>query len=279
MEEKLARKIGSLKCAVKNNMAGDIMGATKEKLAYDMPFPTRLRNLLDEKGINQQEIADFVGVKRQTIAQWKDGKTVPDIYNFQKMAQFFGVPYEYLLGDTDSRVRENLHLEETLGLSDGAIEALKGFQMGATENRKEKNTRIPLSWIVSEILRHEKFATSIRYFQDCLWESNLKTIREYDYKYNEKISREINEAMSFLQSVGIAVMDVESMKSYHLELAKTCYGRALESIEGKMLADRLRKIISFTEQNAGSEDADDKLHEFLVKEFGYGDSGETRQQL
>ena len=70
---------------------------------YNLTFPTRFRELLSERDINQQEIADFVGVKRQTIAQWKDGKTVPDIYNFQKLVEFFDIPYEYLLNSVDRR--------------------------------------------------------------------------------------------------------------------------------------------------------------------------------
>ncbi|MEA4946989.1 MAG: hypothetical protein VB058_05430 [Oscillospiraceae bacterium] len=62
------------------------------------------------------------------MAQWKDGKTIPDMYNFKRTAEFFKVPYEYLLGDTDSMVHENMALESSLGLSDDAIETLQGIK-------------------------------------------------------------------------------------------------------------------------------------------------------
>ncbi len=64
---------------------------------YLAPFPRRFRLLIDETRTSQQVIADFVGVSRQAVAQWKDGKTIPDMYNFKKVAEFFKVPYEYLL--------------------------------------------------------------------------------------------------------------------------------------------------------------------------------------
>ncbi len=46
---------------------------------YFSPFPTRLRLLLEKNEISQEELANYVGVKRQSIASWKDGKTLPDI--------------------------------------------------------------------------------------------------------------------------------------------------------------------------------------------------------
>ena len=91
---------------------------------YLLPFPRRFRLLIDETRVSQQEIADCVGVTRQAVAQWKDGKTNPDLYSFKKIADFFKVPLEYLLGETDSRVPENMKLADELKLSDRAIERL-----------------------------------------------------------------------------------------------------------------------------------------------------------
>lgn len=127
------------------------------KNGYDMPFPTRLRSLLEESGISQQELADFVGVKRQTVAQWKDGKTAPDVYNFQKIAEYFKLPYEYLLGESDSKVHENMILAQTLGLSDQALEKLKRW---AGEGDFVQDLR--RSEIVSQIISHDAFDELVR---------------------------------------------------------------------------------------------------------------------
>lgn len=93
---------------------------------YDKPFPTLLRKLLEEKSITQEELANYVGVKRQSIAAWKDGKTIPDAYNLGKIAKKFTVSADYLLGlsdiptiDTDIRA-----IQEKTGLSEEAIKIL-----------------------------------------------------------------------------------------------------------------------------------------------------------
>ena len=70
---------------------------------YFLPFPRRLRSLFDETRANQQEVAKYVGVSRQAVSQWLNGKTTPDCYSFKKVAAFFNVPLEYLYGDTDSK--------------------------------------------------------------------------------------------------------------------------------------------------------------------------------
>ena len=226
---------------------------------YDMPFPQRLRLLLDETGISQQELADFVGVKRQTIAQWKDGKTVPDIHNFQKVAQYFSVPYEYLLGDTESRVRDNFHLERVLGLSDGAIESLMRL------HGEEAVERVPLSVLVSYIVQDESFSTSITHFQSFLRESVLFLLRQYNSKYREKIADELNAATVLLQNAGIAVMDADAMKSYHLERAKAAFGQAMEAVEEKIRADNIQRIEAFFKDH-DADDFTEMMNDMLRKE-------------
>ena len=152
---------------------------------YNLPFPTRFRELLAERDINQQEIADFVGVKRQTIAQWKDGKTVPDIYNFQKLIEFFKLPYEYLLGETDSRAKENIDMANTLGLSDEAISTLKNWRQESTERIKGRG--IECSDIMTYFLSNEDFISLVEYVKKSIDEE----ISDLDYEKN-KLRHEID---------------------------------------------------------------------------------------
>jgi len=81
-----------------------------DKDSYFLPFPRHLRLLFDETRANQTEVAEYVGVSRQAVSQWMNGKTTPDCYNFKKVAEFFKVPLEYLYGETDSRVSKNIAL-------------------------------------------------------------------------------------------------------------------------------------------------------------------------
>lgn len=71
---------------------------TKKLSRYDMPFPTRLRELLNRPGETQGKLAEAIGVQRQSIGQWKDGITSPDINAFNKIADYYNVSADYLLG-------------------------------------------------------------------------------------------------------------------------------------------------------------------------------------
>lgn len=94
---------------------------------YNKPFPTILRKHLEAPGITQQLLADYVGVKRQTVSQWKNGDTIPDIEGLSKIADFFGVNTDYLLGraENPSNNIDNRAITERTGLSNEAIEILE----------------------------------------------------------------------------------------------------------------------------------------------------------
>lgn len=98
----------------------------EQNYGYDSIFPTTFRKLLDERGKTQEELADFVGVSRQSIAQWKDGKTKPDILYLTKIAKFFDVSADYLLGRQRAETMD-ISLAaacEYLGLSVKAVQKL-----------------------------------------------------------------------------------------------------------------------------------------------------------
>ena len=150
---------------------------------YLLPFPRRFRLLIDETKTSQQELADYIGVSRQAIAQWKDGKTVPDVYNFVKIAEFFNVPYDYLLGKTESRFQENIKLSNDFKLSDRAINRLLEWAFAAKENK----TDIPRYEIISDLLSSNDFEA----FIDCI----RKFISEYlghRLYEDEQLNQEVN---------------------------------------------------------------------------------------
>ncbi len=74
---------------------------TKTSPGYNMPFATRLRELIDEAGIPQSDLADYIGVTRQAVSAYSLGNSLPDIEKFERIADFFYVSTEYLLGRTD----------------------------------------------------------------------------------------------------------------------------------------------------------------------------------
>ena len=88
-------------------------------------FPKRLKLLLEETNTSQAKLSKYLDITRQTISLYVTGQSTPDIYIFEKIAEYFEVSYDYLLGKTESKVRENIGISEKLGLSDVAIKALE----------------------------------------------------------------------------------------------------------------------------------------------------------
>ena len=104
----------------------------KENYTIDMgnePFPTRLRKAMEDKGISQKVLAGYLGLKRQTISQYCLGHSSPDFKTFCKIADYFGVSADYLLGRTEAKTTEPelRSVCDYTGLSDKAVIALKAI--------------------------------------------------------------------------------------------------------------------------------------------------------
>lgn len=64
-------------------------------------FPKRLKYLRNEKGLSQQNMADYLGISRQGYGKYEDGKSEPDHKTLVKLANYFNVTTDYLLGKSD----------------------------------------------------------------------------------------------------------------------------------------------------------------------------------
>ena len=102
------------------------MKNASEKYGYDSCFPTRFRELMGLNKVSQTVMAELCGVQRQSISLWYNGDTRPDIISLGKIAQYFGVSTDYLLGLTEYKTtdRATKELCNTLGLSEEAIDIL-----------------------------------------------------------------------------------------------------------------------------------------------------------
>ena len=62
-----------------------------------------LKKLRQEKGISQQVLADFILVSQQSVNKYENHKVEPDIDTIVKIADYFEVSVDYLIGNTDIR--------------------------------------------------------------------------------------------------------------------------------------------------------------------------------
>lgn len=66
-------------------------------------FEKRLKKERIKKGLNQPELAHALKVAKQTISNWENGNRTPDSNMLVKIANFFNVSVDYLLGRTEMR--------------------------------------------------------------------------------------------------------------------------------------------------------------------------------
>lgn len=70
-----------------------------------MSFSQNLQYLRKLKGITQEELADTVGVSRQSVSKWETGDAFPETDKIIQLCDIFGVPMDVLMrGDAESYI-------------------------------------------------------------------------------------------------------------------------------------------------------------------------------
>ncbi|EAD1840413.1 XRE family transcriptional regulator, partial [Listeria monocytogenes] len=64
-------------------------------------FSKRLSELRKKKGFSQYKLADELGFSRGQVANYEQGTREPDYQTLLKIAEFFNVSTDYLLGRDD----------------------------------------------------------------------------------------------------------------------------------------------------------------------------------
>lgn len=61
----------------------------------------RINELIKEKNITKKEFADAIGASKALVTIWTQGKSLPTVAYLIKIADYFEVSTDYLLGRTD----------------------------------------------------------------------------------------------------------------------------------------------------------------------------------
>lgn len=76
----------------------------------------RLRDLRRENNLTSRDLAKLLNVSQPTITRWENGLQEPSKKNVKKLASYFNVSSDYLLGLTDERepYKKPMKFEEAL---------------------------------------------------------------------------------------------------------------------------------------------------------------------
>jgi transcriptional regulator with XRE-family HTH domain len=174
---------------------------SKEKLRgsrYNEPFARRLDDLLSERRISQTMLAKAsesidadIRITRQTISSYINGDTLPDIKRFKFIADYFNVSYDYLLGESEVKQRENVNIAEKTGLNEEAIANLILFKNVAEKDELSSAffTRLVLT-VINFLVGSElivALASAIRQFH-----LSMTSVEKKGYDDNDLLHYSIN---------------------------------------------------------------------------------------
>ncbi|ENK0838787.1 helix-turn-helix transcriptional regulator [Clostridium botulinum] len=61
-----------------------------------------------EKGITQEQLADYIGVSKASVSKWESGSSYPDILLLPELATYFNISVDELLGYSPQLTREDI---------------------------------------------------------------------------------------------------------------------------------------------------------------------------
>lgn len=84
-----------------------------------MILADKIMNLRKKAGWSQEELAEKMGVSRQSISKWEGALSIPDMNRILKLAEIFNVSTDYLLRDEMEEIERNPASEKEMpGISD-----------------------------------------------------------------------------------------------------------------------------------------------------------------
>ena len=66
-----------------------------------MEFAEKLTLLRRREGMSQEQLADRLGITRQSVSKWESGASVPELAKLIAIADLFGVSLDYLVRDRE----------------------------------------------------------------------------------------------------------------------------------------------------------------------------------
>lgn len=77
-------------------------------------FADRLKDERIKKGLSQTELAKTLFLGQTSVSKYESGKQIPEMPTLQKIADFFDISIDYLLGKTD--IKNYDYKETTIAL-------------------------------------------------------------------------------------------------------------------------------------------------------------------
>ena len=88
---------------------------------YYVEFGENLKKLRTARGLTQKEFGERVGLSKAVVSKYENSMGYPSLDTLIKIAAFFGVSTDYILGAANKKILD------VSGLTDEQIESLTGI--------------------------------------------------------------------------------------------------------------------------------------------------------
>ena len=85
----------------------------------------RIRELREDRDLRQKDVADATGIDQKTLSNYETGKTNPDSVAILRLADFFEVTTDYLLGRANNNLNNSEDLYDALSDAEVKIREIK----------------------------------------------------------------------------------------------------------------------------------------------------------
>lgn len=86
-----------------------------------MELGSQIKQHRKELGISQDELAERIFVSRQSISNWENNKTYPDIHTLLLLAETFGVSLDELIKGDVEEMKQEINAQERAGFNRDTI--------------------------------------------------------------------------------------------------------------------------------------------------------------
>jgi transcriptional regulator with XRE-family HTH domain len=79
---------------------------SRKKATKEIKIGLRLRELREELGKTQEEVAKSIGITKKSISCYENNLTMPPVEILEKMARYFGKSMDYLVSGVETEYKD-----------------------------------------------------------------------------------------------------------------------------------------------------------------------------
>ena len=199
-------------------------------------FADNLSDLIEESGKKIKEISDATGIPTGSLSQYQNDSAEAGIDKLAKLAEYFHVSTDWLLGRTDVRspdVKLQAAVKYTR-LSEKAVEQL--HKLG-TSGPAAKGYRLAITDMLSELIESDRFYDIFSNMGFYFIYSGVLPEDAYTSDVDELTTEEWKKFHAWANAHGQEILPRKAIKDYYLQRAADAFKKACEDIAAKEAPD------------------------------------------